>query len=90
LAGILDIDQVTEPIFDPGIMKTLVMDDKNKKLIQSICYQFTRRGGPLAGYAADFVSGKGTGRVFLLHGPPGVGKTLTAGKSFHPHCVVVR
>jgi len=26
----------------------------------------------------DVVSGKGGGIIFLLHGPPGVGKTLTA------------
>ena len=28
----------------------------------------------------DLVKGKGKGLIFLLHGPPGVGKTLTAGK----------
>ena len=28
----------------------------------------------------DFVSGKGRGLIFLLSGPPGCGKTLTAGK----------
>jgi len=29
----------------------------------------------------DLIQGKGKGLIFLLHGPPGVGKTLTAGKS---------
>jgi hypothetical protein len=28
----------------------------------------------------DIIKGKGKGMVFLLHGEPGVGKTLTAGK----------
>lgn len=28
----------------------------------------------------DIVAGKGRGLVFLLHGPPGSGKTMTAGK----------
>lgn len=28
----------------------------------------------------DIVAGKGRGLIFLLHGPPGLGKTLTAGK----------
>ena len=31
-------------------------------------------------WAADFVEGKGEGQIILLHGPPGVGKTCTAGK----------
>lgn len=30
------------------------------------------------GIAVDVVEGKGQGLVILLHGPPGVGKTLTA------------
>lgn len=28
----------------------------------------------------DIIEGKGRGLIFLLHGPPGLGKTLTAGK----------
>jgi hypothetical protein len=32
----------------------------------------------------DIVSGKGKGMIFLLHGVPGTGKTLTAGKTFGP------
>lgn len=28
----------------------------------------------------DFIEGKGRGLIVLLHGPPGVGKTFTAGK----------
>lgn len=32
----------------------------------------------------DFISGKGKGLIFLLHGEPGLGKTLTAGK---PACL---
>lgn len=28
----------------------------------------------------DFIAGKGKGLIFLLHGGPGLGKTLTAGK----------
>lgn len=30
-------------------------------------------------WTADFVEGKGEGQIILLHGPPGVGKTCTAG-----------
>ena len=35
----------------------------------------------------DVVERKGVGRVFLLHGPPGVGKTLTAGKPQKPQVI---
>jgi ATP-dependent Clp protease ATP-binding subunit ClpA len=29
-------------------------------------------------WATDFIQSKGEGRIFLLHGPSGVGKTYTA------------
>lgn len=32
----------------------------------------------------DFIAGKGKGLIFLLHGEPGLGKTLTAGKPACP------
>lgn len=28
-------------------------------------------------WSADFIEGKGSGQIILLHGPPGVGKTYT-------------
>jgi DNA polymerase III delta prime subunit len=31
----------------------------------------------------DIISGKGKGLIFLLTGPPGLGKTLTAGVYFY-------
>jgi len=30
------------------------------------------------GSFTDIINGKGGGCIFLLHGPPGIGKTLTA------------
>ncbi|KAI9649903.1 hypothetical protein NHQ30_002488 [Ciborinia camelliae] len=32
-------------------------------------------------WAGDFVEGEGEGQIILLHGPPGAGKTCTAGSS---------
>ncbi|KAM7217128.1 Fidgetin-like protein 1 [Rhypophila decipiens] len=32
----------------------------------------------------DLIAGKGNGLIMLLHGGPGTGKTLTAGKCLHP------
>lgn len=48
----------------------LVLDDKKKKLIKAIV---KNRCG-----TTDIIEGKGGGAVFLLDGPPGSGKTLTA------------
>lgn len=36
----------------------------------------------------DLVAGKGKGLIVLLHGPPGVGKTFTAGE-FNNTCTVL-
>lgn len=44
-------------------------------------------------WSADIIEGKGEGQIFLLHGRPGVGKTLTAGKekpSFNLEYLLIR
>ena len=79
ILGIFDIDCVSEPIFNTEIMDTLVIDENKKEVIKAICYEFTGVENSAESYAADEVRGKGSGRIFLLHGMPGVGKTLTAG-----------
>ena len=50
----------------------LVLPEERKRLIRAL----VRFGGDDA--TDDIVGGKRGGSVFLLHGPPGVGKTLTA------------
>jgi hypothetical protein len=49
----------------------LVLDAKKKRLIKAL----VRFGGDRF---EDIIGGKGGGSIFLLHGPSGVGKTLTA------------
>lgn len=39
-------------------------------------------------WGADFIPGKGEGQIFLLHGPPGTGKTYTVGKLHIPVLLV--
>ncbi|KAI9771917.1 MAG: hypothetical protein M1839_002700 [Geoglossum umbratile] len=59
--------------------KRLVMAPTQKKLILSLVRnhgKLTRDGTGMR--LKDIVDGKGEGLVILLHGPPGVGKTLTA------------
>ncbi len=47
----------------------------------TVCRDYTRGESIKARkeWSADFIEGKGEGQIFLLHGRPGVGKTLTAG-----------
>jgi MoxR-like ATPase len=79
-SGIFNIDNIIEPEFNEDIMDTLVMEKDKKEIIRAICYEFTRTDGSdeKTNYHADSIRAKGAGRIFLLHGEPGVGKTLTA------------
>jgi hypothetical protein len=52
----------------------LVLAPERKQLIRAL----VRFGGTDTGDDGDIIGGKSGGSVFLLHGPPGVGKTLTA------------
>jgi adenylate kinase family enzyme len=68
--GEIDIDYVSDIMFDDTAFETLVLDPKLKALSEALVtnveYGFK-----------DIISGKSGGCIFLLHGPPGVGKTLT-------------
>ncbi|CAG8604684.1 314_t:CDS:10, partial [Scutellospora calospora] len=64
------VDQVYEIEFDDDAFNELIMDANKKKIIKSLV------NSEIIGL--DLISGKGGGCIFLLHGPPGVGKTLTA------------
>ena len=65
----------------------LVIKPEHKTLVQALV-KMHARGTHIFGepspkaqeeYKADIVRGKGQGLIILLHGPPGVGKTSTAG-----------
>ncbi|KAL8403740.1 hypothetical protein RB594_008845 [Gaeumannomyces avenae] len=57
----------------------LVLPDSQKELVQALVSEHTRRTtDPKAAAFDDIVKGKGRGLILVLHGPPGVGKTLTA------------
>lgn len=60
--------------FNDLALDQLVMPEERKQLIRALV-RFGNAGEEGDG---DVVAGKRGGSVFLLHGPPGVGKTLTA------------
>lgn len=79
------VKNLSVPHFDETMVNNLIIDKKKKLTLTTLAKSFARRNKtgvdiPKPMWSADFVEGKGTGVIFLLHGKPGVGKTLTAGK----------
>ena len=63
--------QLTPPFYLAQIFEQLVLPGSRKRLIKALVRHSNST-------FTDLVAGKGEGSVFLLYGPPGVGKTLTA------------
>lgn len=73
--GHFDVISVSEIDFNADAFDKLVLPRGTKSLISSLVKS------PEASQAVfdDLIKGKGKGLIFLLYGPPGVGKTFTAG-----------
>ncbi|CAM1504526.1 Fc.00g021170.m01.CDS01 [Cosmosporella sp. VM-42] len=65
---------------DKEAFKYLVLDDEVKLTVKALIGKFATDlgNGTVSPWGNDFVRNKGEGRIFLLHGAPGVGKTCTA------------
>ncbi|KAI2463441.1 P-loop containing nucleoside triphosphate hydrolase protein [Annulohypoxylon bovei var. microspora] len=63
--------------WDETCFSQLVLNPTTKKTVQAMVSTHALRGQDGPGID-DIVEGKGRGLVMVLHGPPGVGKTLTA------------
>ncbi|KAI1097241.1 P-loop containing nucleoside triphosphate hydrolase protein [Jackrogersella minutella] len=63
--------------WDETYFEQLVLNASIKKTVQAMVTMHANRGQAGTG-VDDIVEGKGKGLVMVLHGPPGVGKTLTA------------
>lgn len=70
--GEVPVDQISEIEFDKTAFDRTVIPQKNKDMIRRLVTNFYKTE------CQNFIKGKGRGLVFLLHGKPGVGKTLTA------------
>ncbi|KAI0115110.1 P-loop containing nucleoside triphosphate hydrolase protein [Daldinia grandis] len=68
------IDNISPIKWDADCFDNLVLDPATKKTVQAVVSTHSSRRDAFD----DIVKGKGQGLVCVLHGPPGVGKTLTA------------
>eukprot|EP01088_Endostelium_zonatum_P016653 TRINITY_DN458_c0_g1_i1.p1 TRINITY_DN458_c0_g1~~TRINITY_DN458_c0_g1_i1.p1 ORF type:complete len:673 (-),score=224.38 TRINITY_DN458_c0_g1_i1:70-2088(-) len=69
--GELAVSQLGEVVFDDQAYGRLVLPAEQKLLIKALVQNCDHTFN-------DIITGKGGGCIFLLHGHPGVGKTLTA------------
>ncbi|KAK1750508.1 AAA family ATPase [Echria macrotheca] len=69
------VDKLRPIEWNTRCFEQLVLPDQQKELVQALVAEHTQRAA--SGFD-DIVKGKGRGLILVLHGPPGVGKTLTA------------
>ncbi len=68
--GELNVDRLKEIKFDDNAFNYLVLDMDIKKMMKALIINVKHS-------FKDIIGGKSGGCIFMLHGPPGVGKTLT-------------
>ncbi|RYP65441.1 hypothetical protein DL771_008313 [Monosporascus sp. 5C6A] len=75
--GHFSVERLHEVKFDKEAFKCLVLDDDIKLTVKGLIGRFASTNGHVSSWPSDFIKNKGQGRIFLLHGSPGVGKTCT-------------
>ena len=68
------IDWIEDVVWKDNVFDNLVLSEDHKDLV--LGFVECHRG--IEDDFDDFIEGKGRSLIFLLSGPPGVGKTLTA------------
>lgn len=69
--GEFSIEGLSPAVYNDKAFDQLVLKPKTKKMVRALVENSS-------GTFQDIIYGKGGGIIFLLHGDPGVGKTLTA------------
>lgn len=77
--GELHVENLKPVQTDKEAFKSLVIDEEIKHTVKALIGRFaTSSEEQISPWGNDFIKNKGEGRIFLLHGEPGVGKTCTA------------
>ena len=93
--GAATVSGLREIVFHAEAFDRLVLPPSRKLLISALVGSYRVAEDILGGEGrvyTDIIAGKGEGTIFLLHGPPGCGKTLTAeavAESLHKPLYVV-
>ncbi|KAF5722067.1 AAA family ATPase [Fusarium mundagurra] len=66
------VNDLEEIKYNEGALKSLVLHETQKSLLQAMVNNHVREES----HFDDVIKGKGKGLITVLHGPPGVGKTL--------------
>jgi hypothetical protein len=75
--GHFNVESLEDIKHDKEAFKYLVLDEEIKLTVKGLVGKFGNNDGQVTPWPSDFVKNKGQGRIFLLHGSPGVGKTAT-------------
>lgn len=70
--GEVPVNSISEINFDETAFNRIVLPQQTKDIVSTLVINFYKTE------CCDFIVGKKRGLIFLLNGPPGVGKTLTA------------
>jgi hypothetical protein len=71
----LHLEKITDLEIEDNPFDNLVLDIETKRTIEALVWNYVQVDTKVQAWNTDFVKNKGEGRIFLLHGSPGVGKT---------------
>lgn len=74
---VVNVENVDIDVQPSNVFSELVLPKEVRETVRALAKAYERQG-PGKRLATDLIRGKGLGTIFLLHGPPGVGKTATA------------
>jgi len=74
----LSVSHISDIEWDTGAFDSLVLPESQKRIVRALVESHSKQSAKKGSGFDDFIKGKGKGLVAVLHGRPGVGKTLTA------------